>query len=234
MGKIVWSAGTVVRNEGTRADGTSRLRRFLEHWRGKLGMPVILLEQSSTDDTVQIARELGATCHTVTPHGYSDSHWNDLVALAPEGSDDMWFWRLGGCDEFVSPECLAIAEDIIQSNPLVRVWWVARRNVIEGVPVDEAFGGGTDWQIALLRAHPAPVRYHPAMAHQYPSIRVPGRQVGNMDPSVVWVEHERTWREVVAANRERDGHGSAQAVGLQEAWMERVRQLLTAKGVRVD
>lgn len=210
-----WSVGVVAHNEGR----AGRLRPWLEHWE-PLAAQIILILHNCDDDSAEIAAEFGITPITVSVSGLMESIlWETVLYARPES----WHLRLGGCDEFISLECLERARRVIGENPDLRLFYVARKNYCDGKDISGLLG--LDWQVALMRPHPSPIEFKGGI-HSYPRLLLHASQVGLMEPSVCWIDHQRTFADIVRCNKSRDGFGSVEMVQAQDGFIERVRQIV--------
>lgn len=104
------------------------LRRTLESLRG-LADEVIVLDNGSTDRTVEIAREFGASVFVEPWKGYAAQKNSAIDKAAGD-------WALSlDADEAVSPELAAELRDITQSAPAipqVEGYWLPRKNLFMG------------------------------------------------------------------------------------------------------
>lgn len=222
---VRWSVGVVAHNEG---GPDSRLRAWLEHW-SKLVKPedIILLLHDCNDDSAAIAAEFSVAPVKIKFSGLLESIlWEPVHYAHP----DSWFLRMGGVDEFISGDCLTAAAHVLQANEGVRFYWMGRKNDCEGVDISGLLG--FDWQAALMKPHPTPIRFSGGI-HQYPEVLLHASAVGIMNPRVCWIEHHRTFADIERCNRARDGFGSPQTVAAQEDFIGKVRQIMQANGRQV-
>ena len=218
-----WSASVVAHNEGTQPDGTSRLRTWIQHWK-PLCQELVVVLHNCDDDSACICAELGVVPIQINISGLMESLlWEPPLFARP----DVWHWRTGGVDEFVSADCLKRAEAAILANPDVRLYWVGRKNFCDGADISHLLG--TDWQVALMLPQPLSYEFKGGM-HNYPEIKLHASSVGMMDPNVCWIEHRRTFAEIERCNRSREGFCSPQTVQAQDRFIEQVRQAVAGKG----
>ncbi|MFZ5916564.1 MAG: glycosyltransferase family 2 protein [Chloroflexota bacterium] len=113
---------------------------------------VVVLDSYSTDRTIEIARQMGAT---VIQHPFHDYGQQRNVALDTVKAEWILFVD---ADERVTPELAAEIRQVLQRDD-VDGWWVPRHNFIFGAIVQHA-GWYPDYQMRLLRR--AQARYDPA------------------------------------------------------------------------
>jgi hypothetical protein len=148
----------------------------------------------------------------VTPNGNPDLHWNSLMFCAGAG----YLLRLG-VDEFISAEILDATRTEIDKHPETLLWFLRRKNWIDGIDRSDLFacgddfrGGdpeGYDWQPALVKVDihnmPLAVVYGVAM-HTPPQVHCPTERVAFLNPEKYWIDHQRTSAMVAEANAKRE------------------------------
>lgn len=216
---VRYSAGVVAHNEA------ARLPRWIEAWLPVVGDDpgrLIVVLHSCSDDSAAICERYGVTPHEVNVAGLLEAILWETVPLAPP---DAWHWRTGGCDEFPSEGLAEATTAVIEANPGVRLYYVARRNYVDGVDVSDLLG--MDWQSDLMLPMPPPIRFRGGI-HARPELVLHGSAVGLLDPAVGHIRHERTQEEVERCNRARAGYASPQMATAQERFIEAVRNRLNA------
>ncbi len=210
--------GLVVYNE------EARLRAWLEHWL-PMASDVVVLDQESTDNSMAILDEFACpklTVLTVQRKGFPEPDFNTLQKMA----GPMWCWHLGA-DEFISPK--AMDGIMREANRLgkenVTTFWIRRKNLINGVDMNmlhrnPADPQAYDWQCRLTKGWSC--RYGNTM-HVYPHIE--GR-FAYLDPEKFWMDHHRTFDDVLRANIMRNEFAAPETVAFQNRYCESVAQLL--------
>lgn len=226
MAKTEYSAGVVVHNEG---GARSRLARWIEAWLPVVGEPSRLIVglHSCTDDSARICEEHRVATVEIHVAGLHEALLWETVRLAPP---DVWHWRTGGCDEYPSDGLADATRSVIAAHPGIRLYFVARRNIIEGVDVSDMMG--PDWQCDLMLPHPVPIRFGGGV-HTRPSVTLHGSAVGLLGPEVGHIRHERTWAEVHRCNMGRASYCAPFARDMQERFLRSLRERLRAAGVIV-
>lgn len=222
---IRWSVGVVAHNEG---GPDSRLRAWLAHWSAIVAPGDIhLLLHDCNDDSAAIAAEFGVKPVEIRVAGLMESI---LWETVPYAHPDSWHVRCGGVDEFIGKEQLDAAAHVIRENDGIRLFWVARKNSCDGVDISQLLGW--DWQCAMMRPHPSPIRFHGGI-HAYPEILFHASAVALMNPRACWIEHNRTFADIERCNRARDGYGSPAMIERQERFIGEVRKIMAANGRKV-
>lgn len=208
--------GTIIYNE------EKRLPLWLAHWQ-PLAERIIVIDQGSNDKTQQILTDSGVTWFERLPRGNPDIHWNDLIGLSRA---NMPFFRIG-VDEFISRSGIRNALKIMKVHSRHRLWWLSRKNWIDGVNVNEhpeIFQKmGFDWQATISFGRAC---IFSGRMHGWPTVKVPGHQAGYMDRDLVWIDHQRTWEDVERANASRE-HVCGEAARQDQIWFTKaVREIL--------
>jgi hypothetical protein len=218
---VRFSIGVVAHNEGTRPDGSCRLRAWLDHWRTVPNIAeMVIILHDCVDDSAAICEEYGIRPHTVNVAGLIESI---LWETVPRALPDCWHLRLGGIDEFVTAAHMERIAGVIRANEGVRLYYVARRNYCDGVDISDLLG--PDWQVDLMLPQPPPIDFTGGM-HAYPKILLHGSAVGMIDPQVAYIAHNRTYAEIERCNRARDGFASVETIREQEGFIQAVRKRL--------
>jgi len=221
-----WSVGVCAHNEGTQADGSSRLRTWLQHWQPITAEQVVILHDCN-DDSAAICAEFGVKPVIVQISGVMEVIQGETPIHADPAS---WHIRTGGIDEFMSAEHLTALERVIAENPDIRLYWIGRKNFCDGVDISPLLG--LDWQLDIMRPRPLPLKYEGGI-HTYPRPTVHASQIGMIDPDVAWIDHRRTLAEIETHNRSRNGFASPDMVQMQEQFIARVHEVMRhAKGAK--
>lgn len=196
------TAGTVVYQDD------NRLQKWVKHWE-KLVDNIIVLDQCRYKWPLK-DKPLNLLHEPVTPSGNPDLHWNTLIALAT-GS----YLLRHGVDEFISESHMKYIREQIVAHPAVRVWYLRRKNMVDGKDTAYMFAYGDeyspsdpegyDWQPVLLKVVPGtppPIRFGVKM-HTHPQVLVGPHEVAFMNPEQCWITHERTKEECAEANQKR-------------------------------
>lgn len=210
--------GLVIHNEAT------RLKAWLEHWL-PMASDIVVLDQQSTDGSRAVLNEFACpklTVLTVQRKGFPEFDFNTLQKMAgPE-----WCWHLGA-DEFIDPAQMdAIMRETERvSKEFVSTLWIRRKNFIDGVDTsaimrNPADPQGYDWQSRLTRGWSC--KYANNM-HQYPHVE--GRFV-YLDPDKFWMEHRRTFDDVLRANIMRNDYATPEIINRQNQYCMAVAQML--------
>lgn len=210
--------GLVIYNEA------ERLRPWLEHWL-PMASDVVVLDQESTDNSLAVLEEFACpklTVLTVPRKGFPEPDFNTLQKMA----GPMWCWHLGA-DEFIDPKQMdAIMHEAARlGKENVTTFWIRRKNLVNGVSMDmlhrnPADVEGYDWQCRLTRGWAC--KYGNTM-HVYPHIE--GR-FAYLDPDKFWMDHRRTFDDVLRANLSRNAYAAPEVVQFQNRYCESVAQIL--------
>ena len=199
------TAGTVVYKDN------KRLAEWVNRW-ADMADRLIVLDQTRYQIPSEVPNVSNLEHVPVTPNGNPDMHWNSLMFSASEG----YLLRLGS-DEFMDEEMFEAMRQEIDQYPHVVLWFIRRRNWIDGIDRSDIFacgddfrGGdpeGYDWQPALVKLdvnnQPLPVVYSVHM-HTAPQVMCPNELVAFMDPKRFWIDHQRTSEMVKDANAKRN------------------------------
>jgi len=204
--------GTIIRNE------QDRLPAWLEHWK-PLAERILVLDQHSNDDTLDILKTSGVEYQQVYPVGSPDVHWDTLLSMSYR---EVPFFRVG-VDEFIDRDVMEKMLAVIRNHPRIVMWWVSRRNWIDGHDIAEHPEVKQtmlyrDWQAIISiggRSYSIPGRMH-----MWPKPNVPAEMIGFMDPDLK-VEHRRTLPDVIHANESRQ-HICRENAGKEQGWFLRV------------
>lgn len=206
--------GLVVHNE------SDRIQAWLDHWT-QFDYPIIIVDQSSTDDTVKKIPQSITVLET--PHyGIAEPDRNIMEEYV-----DGWLLCVD-VDEFMSKECIERMLEIAATQPTFSAWWIRWINWIDGRdisavhanPQDQPGLVGCDWHVRLSKG---PVVYYDGTPHQHPQVK--GRW-GVMDGNEVWMDHRRTWKELLSRNRRRNDFMNAQQIQMQEGYIQAVAKLI--------
>lgn len=206
--KLPISLVTVVRN------ASGRLKTLIEAHRD-LVSEVVVVDQGSTDGTYEEAVSLANKVFRKRCKGTSDPDRNWAFSLASQPYvlylDD---------DEVLTDEAKAALPSVIATGG--DVFWLNRDNFIDGVDVKEIMG--TDPQCRLFKK--GAVRF-PDRIHSFPEPAI--------DTKVfflnVAIRHDRTWEQVVKANKTREVVADERLINHQNKFMADVRELLD-KGLK--
>jgi glycosyltransferase involved in cell wall biosynthesis len=203
--------GTIVYNE------KDRLPKWLKHWL-PIAERIIIIDQGSDDGTQAILKKSGVTWHECLPRGNPDIHWNHLIGLSRSNQP---FFRLG-IDEFISRSRLKKILKVIKKHPNIVLWWMRRINWINGIDAFEhpevKQSLGNDWQAVVSFGRPYTFN---GRIHNWPTVTVPGEQIGFIGENVAWIDHRRTLEEVIGINKSR-AHVCRVTAGNDQEWFQRV------------
>lgn len=221
-GTLKLIAGTVVYKD------TDRLIKWVKHW-APLVDELVILDQCRPELPPEVPRPDNLRHIMVTPNGNPDLHWNSLMLIA----GDCYLLRLG-TDEFMDEDQVEALRDEVEAHPDTVLWYVARKNLIDGINRQDLFqfgenfrGGdpeGYDWQPALARismALPLPVTYAVTM-HTMPSVNCGPEMVAFLDPKRFWIDHERTSDMVKEANQKRENFLDNRGKAMQARFLKRL------------
>lgn len=202
------SAVIFVRND------PDKLRSLIERLEPVLGRAgeVIVVDQSSTDNTPEVARECGARLLTRTRKGYPDPD----RTWAYNQAKNTWVWAWDS-DEYPDEELLALVPKLADQERKVHTYWIRRKNLVNGKDIYPILQ--EDWQPRLFVK--GSVQYSDRM-HTHP-------QLGS--PHQMWVTkghivHERTLEQIEKASENRALARDPQAQQLEHQFRERVRAFL--------
>jgi hypothetical protein len=208
--------GTVIRNEGP------RLRVFLDTWLARVEK-ITVLDLDSGDETKGVLADYEGRveAYTVRPADIScEAHLNTLIAIADHS---RYLLRLDA-DETITDACWTTLAATIDANQRIPVWFIARRNFCGEHDISEMMGD--DWQLRMVRG---PLLRYSGEPHRYPEV-LGGAAFAYFDSAAVWMEHHRTYRQIVDGNRGRmsmlDG-GSRQ---MQEGFLKGLDQFMERRG----
>lgn len=206
--------GLVVYNE------SDRIQAWLDHWT-QFDYPIIIVDQSSTDDTASKIPKDITTIQTPC-RGIAELDRNLLEEYV-----DGWLLCVD-VDEFVSKDRLERMVAIASEHPTIQAWWLRWINWVDGrdissvhvTPQDQPGIPGCDWHVRLSHG---PVVFYDGTPHQHPTIKA---RWGVLDGNEVWVDHRRTWKGLLAHNRRRNDFMSGQQIQMQEVYIQKVAKLI--------
>lgn len=193
-----------------------RLRGLLKHVRAIIGDggEILVVDQSSTDDTRAVADELADHVLVRRRKGYPDPDrtWAYLQA------QNKWVLTLD-VDETFSDKLAAIIPRLADDSHGVDLFWLRRENYIDETDIYPILGD--DWQPRLFKR--GSLRYGDRM-HTHPEIGTP-KQMWVTTGAIV---HERTMASVQRASENRALQNDPEMKTKEIEFAERVKQLLGA------
>lgn len=202
------SAVIFVRNDA------ERLAALIEKLKPALGPAgeVIVLDQSSTDNTADVAKEHGARVLTRTRKGYPDP--DRSWAYDHANNDWVWAWDV---DESPDDALLQIVPALAKRDRGVHIYWIQRRNFVDGRDIFPILH--EDWQPRLFLK--GSLHYLDRM-HTHPQLGS-GNQMWVTRGAIV---HERTLEQIERAAKNRSLVRDIQAQQLEHQFFVQVRGFL--------
>lgn len=178
----------VLRNEG------KTLKRILNTCKSLID-EIVIFNQDSTDNTVEIAKSFGAIVIDSTRKGLADIDRQDCYNFATK---DMIFVLDG--DELPDKKLNTYIKNIKMNGSNYDVFWFMFNNTVDGVDIKEALGD--DWHPRLWVNRQPPVVQWPQVAHTFPNITSTSQIF--CDPKVVGtINHIRTMKKIRFVTQDR-------------------------------
>lgn len=176
------------------------------------GGEILVVDQSSTDDTRAVAERLADHVLTRRRKGFPDPDRTWAYAQA----QNKWVLTLD-VDEVFSEKLAKILPRLADDSHGVDLYWLRRENYIDGTDIFPILGD--DWQPRLFKK--GVLRYGDRM-HTHPEIGSP-KQMWVTTGAIV---HERTLAGVENASKNRALQNDPQMRQLEENFAKRVKSLL--------
>lgn len=181
MEKLPISLVVIIRN------GKDNLKQLIETHR-PLVSEVVVLDQSSTDGTFEVAKELADIAVQRRNKGYCEPDREYAISL----TNQPYVLMLDD-DERLSDELRDKMEQLIKSSG--DVFWLRRQNFVDGVDIEEIMG--EDYQCRFWKA--GAVRWSDEI-HKFPESAVNTKVFYIKSP----IEHHRTFEGLKKANQRRN------------------------------
>lgn len=206
----------VVRNEGKRLPKLFGIcKEFVSQ--------IVVFDQDSDDNTVDVCREHNAYIHKTTRKSLADSDRQDCYNIA---TGDMVL-ALDG-DEYPDTKLRNLLKGIKEGKPEYDVYWFKFLNLVNGVDIKEVLGD--DWHPRLWVRNDTrpPVVIWPDKAHTFPQI--------NTQNVIFWergkIVHDRLFKNIKATHENRVKVIDPQNQDVERNFINAVSSILDRKGVR--
>lgn len=206
-----------------------RLLDWLRHWRHR-GQILVLVQASpewlNGEIAVQ-AHEIAPDAEIILalPSGNADLHWNSLMAIAAQYKPEATL-TCKGTDEFMDEGVWKQLKQAARREPGTACFWISYRDYFDGNHFPE-MQQGPDYHPVLVRG--VPLKYG-VKFHTWPSPLVPPEATTYL-PESIYMEHRRRIVDVLASNAERVPFANIPAIQAQHQFIERLKQVCTAKGI---
>lgn len=209
---------------------------WLQHWT-RLVDDILVIDQESTDNTVQLIQDFETDCHIqilkAPRMGKCEPTYQAIQIMAAHAN--KWMLKIDA-DEYISDKNFNFLMKTVNSASTdhgINAVLIARKNIIDGRDMSSAFANqadpkGYDWQPRLCKGISFGFTFLP---HTHPSIN--GKWI-LMDPLKCWIEHRRTFKNIVRSYIEREMYLTPEARVVQRKFIYGIAQMLGIPAEEVE